>query len=388
MLQAGLFHTLTVIDQQPQGMYLDDGFGGKVLLPNRQVPEDTAIGDSLTVFVYLDSEDRIIATMQRPRIQLGQAACLEAIDINNTGAFLDWGLPKDLFVPFAEQQQRMEQGKSYVVYLTEDNTGRLIGSAKLNRFIKDQAVANTIYNKDAEPPLKTGDAIKLLLAQRTDLGYKAIINHQWWGLLHNDDIRTAVRIGMKLDGYVRKVREDGKVDISLERIGHHRADGLAERIMKKLKDKGGVLHISDRSPAELIEMHFGTSKRAFKMAIGKLYKERRILIEPDKICINGDGTAIAVPATKRHHYKPTAKPQPAQQTAPDQNTGNANSHKAQASVDQQRPHTSAAGSNDSRSSANASSRGEETQKPKAPPAKKVFHSNRKPRASTMKLKRD
>ena len=269
----------------------------------------------------------------------------------------------------------MEQGKSYVVYLTEDNTGRLIGSAKLNRFIKDQAVANTIYNKDAEPPLKTGDAVKLLIAQRTDLGYKAIINHQWWGLLHNDDIRTAVRIGMKLDGFVRKVREDGKVDLSLERIGHHRADGLAERIMKKLQDKGGVLPLSDSSPADLIEMHFGTSKRAFKMAIGKLYKERRILIEPDSIRINGDGTAIAVPASQRKHHKP----RPIQQKAAVQ---------SQPDTDKPRQHVPLAPQPQVDHDNASKEPVTEAHAPKAPPVKKVFHSNRKPRASTMKLKKD
>lgn len=300
MSQAGQFHTLTVIDQQPQGLYLDDGQGNRILLPNRQIPEGTGVGDSLKVFLYFDSEDRLIATCQRPRIQLHQVAFLTVADVNNTGAFLDWGLPKDLFVPFAEQLQRMEEGKSYPVYLREDNTGRLIGTSRLSRHIKDDILNlqpgtdtnQSIWKKKSEPapahdlddaPFNNGDAVKLLVIQRTDLGYKAIVNQQWFGLIHNDDIRTAIRPGMKIDAYIKRVRDDGRLDLSLERPGHHKADPIAQRIMKKLESNNGTLGLSDRSPADLIELHFGVSKRVFKMAIGQLYKERKIRIEPDAI---------------------------------------------------------------------------------------------------------
>jgi len=303
MLQAGQFHTLTVIDQQPQGFYLDDGFDGRLLLPNRHIPDGAQIGDSLKVFVYLDSDDRPIATSQRPRLQLHQVGFLQVADVNRTGAFMDWGLAKDLFVPFAEQLQRMEAGQSYAVYLTEDNTGRLIGSARLNRFIKDQITeTDSVWKQQAPttPELKAGDAVKMLIVQQTDLGYKAVINHRWWGLIHQSDVRTAIRPGHKLDGYIKRIREDGRVDLGLEPPGHRRAAPLANRILTKLQANGGSLGLSDRSSAELIEMHFGVSKRVFKMAIGQLYKERKIRIEPDAIY-------LADPNQKEHKPRPNTK---------------------------------------------------------------------------------
>ncbi|MEK9711021.1 MAG: S1-like domain-containing RNA-binding protein [Thalassolituus sp.] len=280
MATPGLFHTLKVTDVQAQGHYLDDGEGGRILLPKRYVPEGTEPGDELNVFVYLDSDDRIIATTQRPRVQLHQAACLDVKDVNKTGAFLDWGLPKDLFVPFAEQKQKMEAGKQYVVYVTEDNTGRLIGSARLNRFIRDEAKSEW---PGAPAPFETGDKVKLLIAQRTDIGYKAIVNDKFWGVLHDSQIHKAIRVGQRMEGFVRRLREDHRLDLSLEPIGHKRTDPLAGRILKKLGESNGTLGLNDYSPAELIEMHFGVSKRAFKMAIGKLFKERKIVIEENGI---------------------------------------------------------------------------------------------------------
>ncbi|MEE3191005.1 MAG: S1-like domain-containing RNA-binding protein [Pseudomonadota bacterium] len=280
MMTPGLFHTLTVADTQPQGLYLSDDSGERVLLPNRFVPEGIETGSTLEVFIYLDSDDRLIATTQRPRVQLNQAASLMVKDVNRTGAFLDWGLPKDLFVPFAEQKQRMEAGQSYVVYVTSDNTGRLIGTTRLNRFIKDEASANW---PGAADPYQMGDKVKLLIAQRTDIGYKAIVDNTYWGVLHNSQIHKAIRVGQKTEGFIRQVREDQRLDLSLEPIGHQRADSLSKRILQKLKDSGGTLGLNDYSPAELIEMHFGVSKRAFKMAVGKLYKEREIIIEENGI---------------------------------------------------------------------------------------------------------
>ena len=324
MLQAGQFHTLTAVDRQPQGVYLDDGDGGTVLLPNRQIPDGLQIGDPVKVFIYFDSDDRLIATCQRPKIQLHQVASLQAVDVNQTGAFLDWGLAKDLFVPFAEQPQRMEAGRNYVVYLTEDNTGRLIGTARLNRHIEDRinAAEDTVWQhsqiQTQANELKNGDPVKLLLAQSTDLGFKAVVNHRWWGVLHQSDVRTAIRPGQKLDGYIKRIREDGKIDVSLEPPGHRRAAPLANRIMTKLEASGGRLGLSDRSPAELIEMHFGVSKRVFKMAIGQLYKERKILIEPDAIVLADDTQSAPKSHTKpgqRPNRKPAAGDKKPQQRA-------------------------------------------------------------------------
>ncbi|WP_221794914.1 CvfB family protein [Oceanobacter mangrovi] len=301
MLQAGTYAQMTVEEFLPQGAYLLDQDNDRVLLPNRQIPEGTQVGDSLKVFIYLDSEDRYIATLQRPRIQLHQIACLTVADVNRTGAFLDWGLPKDLFVPFAEQQQRMEVGKSYVVYLTEDNTGRLIATSKLNRYIKDKAVSTGAWQEEGEPLLKNGEAVKLLIAQRTDLGYKAVVNNLWWGVLHNDDIRTAIKIGMKLDGFVKRVRDDGKLDLTLEAVGFKRTQDLSGRILKKLQSGPGIMAVSDNSPSDLIEMHFGCSKRAFKQAIGRLYKERKIIIETDSIRLASEQEQAEARKTKDDH---------------------------------------------------------------------------------------
>ncbi len=283
MAHIGLFHTLTVIEIQERGLYLDDQEGGKLLLPRRQMPEGVAVGDEIKVFVYLDSEDRPIATTLRPKAALHQAALMDVADVTKVGAFMKWGLPKDLFVPFGEQENRMEPGKAYVVYVTTDNTGRLIGSSKLNRHIKDDLKSSW---PGAEAPLSQGDKVKLLITGRTDIGYKAVVNDTWWGVLHESQIHKAIRPGQRMDGYVRRIREeDQRIDLSLEPLGHTRADPVAKQILKKLEDSAGFLSMSDRSPADLIEMHFGISKRAFKMAIGKLFKERKIVILDDGICL-------------------------------------------------------------------------------------------------------
>ncbi|WP_320819563.1 S1 RNA-binding domain-containing protein [Thalassolituus sp.] len=318
MAELGRYNTLTVIDELPQGIYLDDNEDGRLLLPRRQIPEGTKKGDSLNVFVYLDSDDRPIATLQRPRVQLHQAAALDVKEVNRTGAFLDWGLAKDLFVPFGEMNQRMEEGKTYVVYVYLDNTNRLIATAKLNRFIKDEAKATW---PGAADPFEQGDKVNLLIAQRTDLGYKAVVNNEYWGLIHESQIRTAIRVGQRMDGYVRRVREeDHRLDISLEPLGHVRIDPVADKIMKKLKDGNGSLGLNDKSPADLIELHFGVSKRAFKMAIGKLYKERQIVIEDEGIRLATAEEKVRSdlkPAPKTDSKKPAANERSEKQTFSD-----------------------------------------------------------------------
>lgn len=309
MADLGRYNTLTVIDELPQGVYLNDNEDGRLLLPQRQVPEGTRIGDSLDVFVYLDSDDRPIATLQRPRVQLHQAAALKVKEVNRIGAFLDWGLAKDLFVPFGEMNHRMEEGKTYVVYVYLDNSNRLIASAKLNRFIKDEAKAN--WPGDADP-FKKGDKVDLLIAQRTDLGFKAIVNNEYWGLIHESQIRSAIRVGQRMDGYVRSVREeDHRLDISLEPLGHVRIDPVADRILQQLKDGDGTLNLNDKSPADLIEQRFAVSKRAFKMAIGKLYKEREIVIEDHGIRLTSAEEKLKkIKSAPKPVAKPVANPAP------------------------------------------------------------------------------
>ena len=386
MLQVGQFHTLTAVDRQPQGLYLDDGDSGTILLPNRQIPEGTQIGDALKVFIYLDSDDRIIATCQRPKVQLHQVAWLQTVDVNNTGAFLDWGLPKDLFVPFAEQQQRMEVGRNYAVYLTEDNTGRLIGSARLNRYIKDHisSTEDTVWQhsqiQSQANELKNGDAVKLLVVQSTDLGFKAVVNHRWWGVLHQSDIRTAIRPGQKLDGYIKRIRDDGKLDVSLEPPGHRRALPLASRIMKKLEASGGRLGLSDRSPAELIEMHFGVSKRVFKMAIGQLYKERKIIIEADAITL--------VDPSKISYRKPTKPGQRTQQKHPQKTNKPQSKRTAQPDA----PHTSKSRTGTTAEAKNSRSTNADSAADNAidnkPANRKIWKNNRPKTSRTLGLKKD
>ena len=270
--EPGQYATLTIIENHPAGVMLDGGDQGKILLPKKQVPEGSRPGDALKVFIYLDSEDRIIATTQRPRARTGQVARLEVKDVNDFGAFLDWGLAKDLFLPFSEQSHRVEVGEHCVVYVYTDNTGRIVSTTRLNRFISD-------FSEEYQ----TGEQVRLIITGRTDLGYKAVINDRHWGLIHHDRIRQAIRPGQRMDGYICRVREDKKIDLMLEPAGYKKVDNLSDRILKKLKESNGFLAIGDKSPAELIEMHFGVSKRVYKMAIGKLYKQRIIAIESNGI---------------------------------------------------------------------------------------------------------
>ena len=269
---VGKYATLEIGEILPMGALLIAGDFGNILLPNKQVPNNAQVGDIVKVFIYLDSEDRVIATCQRPRATVGQVANLTVADVNEMGAFLDWGLVKDLFLPFAEQKKRLEVDQNCIVYVYMDNTDRIIATTRLNRFIKDEVA--TIYDN-----YNPGDKVRVLIAARTDLGYKAIVDNKYWGLIHHSDIRQAVRVGQKTDAYIRKQRDDKRLDLSLQPIGYQKVGGLSEQIMQKVNDGNGFLALSDKSPAELIEMHFGVSKRAFKMAIGKLYKDRKIVIE-------------------------------------------------------------------------------------------------------------
>ncbi|ASP40534.1 GntR family transcriptional regulator [Bacterioplanes sanyensis] len=283
MAELGRTNTLTVVELASQGAYLDDDDQQPILLPNNQCPEGIQVGDELSVFVYLDSDDRWIATRQRPRAQVGQVANLEVKDVNAMGAFLDWGLAKDLLVPFSEQKQKLQVGQQCQVYVSIDNTGRLIGSTRLNRFIKDEAKAQW---PGADDPYNNGDRVKLLISQRTDLGYKAVVDDQFWGVLHNNDVRTAVRPGQRLTGFIKRVRDDGRLDLSLEPVGKDKVNLLADRILDKLKQQDGRLWLSDQSSPEEIEQQLGVSKRAFKATIGRLLKLGKIRIEDQSIALN------------------------------------------------------------------------------------------------------
>ena len=224
------------------------------------------------MFLYHDSHDELVATTKKPRVEVGGVACLKVVSVNQVGAFLDWGLPKDLFVPFGQQQQRMAEGEFHIVHVYEDNTGRVCGSSKLNQVIKPESTG-----------LKNGEEVDLLVGDETDLGYKMIVNRRFWGVLHNEDIFRELKYGQHLKGFIKKLRNDKKLDITLKKPGYSTNDSLADKIIKKLEDNNGFSSLNDKSEPELIYQEFGVSKKVFKAEIGSLYKQRKIIIKKDGI---------------------------------------------------------------------------------------------------------
>ncbi|MDA9272208.1 S1-like domain-containing RNA-binding protein [bacterium] len=272
MIKIGQFNKLRMIKEVPFGIYLDGDDWGEILLPNKVVPPNTKLNDMLDVFIYFDSDDKIIATTLRPRAQVGSCAFLKVIDINPVGAFLDWGLDKDLLVPKPEQHRPMEIDKSYIVYVKQDNQGRIIASSKLD------------YCLDKSPAdFKPGDEVNLLIAATTDLGTKVIINDSYWGLIHTGDIFQTLNFGKRTRGYIKTIRADGKIDVVLRQMGQNSIRELAKCILAELHKKEGFLPLHDKSPALDIMRVFNESKKSFKSAIGQLYKQGDIDIESDGI---------------------------------------------------------------------------------------------------------
>ncbi len=274
MIKIGKYNTLTVIKKVAFGLYLDGYDKGDILLPNKYVPEGTKVNDQLDVFIYLDSEDTLIATNLRPRAQVDSFAFLKVIDVNRIGVFLDWGLDKDLLVPRPEQKSPMEINKAYLVFITLDRDDRIIASSKLDRFL-NQSPAN--YNQ--------GDAVDVFIAEKTDLGYKVIINHSHWGLVHHSDVYQHLKYGQQMTAYIKKVRQDGKIDVVLRKFGQDNIRELALCILNRLQDAGGFLPLHDKSPSLEIKDAFGESKKSFKAAIGQLYKQGNIRIEAHGISL-------------------------------------------------------------------------------------------------------
>lgn len=272
MIKIGQFNNLEVIKEVPFGVYLDGDDWGEILLPKKVVPKGTNVGDRLDVFIYFDSEDKIIATTVRPLAQIGSCAFLKVVDVNRVGAFLNWGLDKDLLVPIPEQHRPMEKDKSYIVYLKQDNKDRIIASSKLDHFLDK-----------SQPQFKQGDEVKLLIAETTELGTKVIINNSHWGLIHSADIFQTLTYGKRIPGYIKTIRDDNKIDVVLRKIGHDSIRELADRILTELKKKDGFLPLHDKSPSMDIQRAFSESKKSFKSAIGQLYKQGIINIEPNGI---------------------------------------------------------------------------------------------------------
>ena len=274
MALIGRFNSLQVIKHTDFGLYLDGGPDGEILLPNRYVPkgEPSEDGDWLNVFLYLDSEDRLIATTERPKIQVGGFASLKVAAINSIGLFLDWGLPKDLLLPHSEEKRPLQVGDYCVVHAYLDKRSkRITATARLDRYLDLQPASYAV-----------GEEVELLVVEKTDLGFKAIINGKHWGLIHKNEVFKFLRPGMQEKGFIRELRTDGKISLSLQPVGQALGD-LGEQILAALRDNDGKLAVGDKSPPELVAKLFGVSKGNFKKAIGGLYKRGLIVIQDDCI---------------------------------------------------------------------------------------------------------
>lgn len=272
MIEIGKYNTLAVVKVVDFGVYLDGGERGEILLPNEYVPDNCFPDDELKVFIYFDSEDRIIATTEIPNIIVGEFACMKCVATSSVGAFLDWGLRKDLLVPFREQRDPMVEGREYLVYAYVDqNSDRIVASTKVDRYL-DQL----------PPEYEAGQEVDLLVARKSDLGYNVIINHVHWGLVFKNEVFQPLKIGQKLKGYIKEVREDEKIDVSLQPVGYEKIDGLSKTILDKLKDNGGVLDVSDKSAPDEIYNLFGCSKKNYKKATGALLKRGSLRLKTGK----------------------------------------------------------------------------------------------------------
>ncbi|HVJ45007.1 MAG TPA: S1-like domain-containing RNA-binding protein [Luteolibacter sp.] len=266
MPQIGQRATLPILRESRFGVYLDAGDLGEILLPRREMPDNWSVGAFVDVFLYHDSEDRPVATLKQPKAVAGQFARLKCLTVTGVGAFLDWGLPKDLLVPFREQKSRMEPGKSYLVHVfVDEESGRLIATTRLTRHLDK-----------TPPPWRGGEKVEVIIYAKTDLGYKAVIEHTHTGLLFANQVFQDLHSGEKLTAYIADRRPDGKIDLALNPPGRQRVDDLSEQILNELKARGGFWPIGDHSSAEEIKEELGVSKRTFKQTLGALLKARKI----------------------------------------------------------------------------------------------------------------
>ena len=269
MINIGKYNEMEVVKILDFGIYMDGGDGLEILMPKRYVPEGTDIGDRINCFVYLDSEDRLLATTEKPIATVGEFAFLKVNSVNKIGAFLDWGVSKELLVPFREQRTEMEEDRYYLVHIYLDVTSeRIAASAKINKFL-DNIPAN--YTK--------GQEVDLIIAQKTDLGYKVIVESSHGGMIYHNQIFRQVNLGDRLKGYVKEVREDGKIDISLQPLGYENVNKDVESvILSELEKNGGFMGVNDSTDPEIIRAKFNCSKKNFKKAIGGLYRQKKIEI--------------------------------------------------------------------------------------------------------------
>ena len=273
MINIGEYHTLEIIREAEQGLYLADNEENEVLLPNRYVPEKYKIWDKMDVFVYLDNEERLVAVTDKPYITRSEFAVLRCNQVTDIGAFLDWGMLKELFCPFREQAFKMKKGGWYLVYcFLDEKSNRLVASSKTNQFLDNKVLT-----------VQQFDEVDLIVSHPSEIGMNVIVNKRHTGLIFKDDIYKDLSIGDRLKGIVKKVRPDNKLDITLGQIGYRNIEPNAETIMHELEDNGGYLNLSDKSDPEAIKEVLQMSKKNFKKAVGTLYKQRLIEIKDDGI---------------------------------------------------------------------------------------------------------
>ncbi|PLX05585.1 MAG: GntR family transcriptional regulator [Marinilabiliales bacterium] len=281
MAEMGKLNTLEVLRESDHGVYLQGENSNDILLPNKYVPEDLKVGDEIEVFIHRDSEDRIIATTLTPKGMVGEFAHLEVVAVNRVGAFMDWGLEKDLFVPFKEQRVKMQKGDKYVVGIyIDESTDRIAASSKLYQFLDGET-----------PEFSTNEEVEAFIYDENEIGYNCLVNERFVGIIYESDVITNVEIGQKVKAYVQKVRPDNKVDLSLLPSGYGKVDDIASGILKQLQQNNGYLALSDKSPSETINLKLGISKKNFKKAIGSLYKKKLIEIEKIGIRLTESGKA-------------------------------------------------------------------------------------------------
>lgn len=268
-IKLGKYNQLEVVKEVDFGVYLNGDEDGEILLPKRYVPEGTKPGDILNVFIYLDMEERLVATTLQPYVQVGEFACLQVAWVNQFGAFLDWGLMKDLFVPFREQKMKIQKGKRYVVHVhLDEESYRIVASAKVEYYLSTE-----------KPEYQPGQEVNVMVWQRTDLGYKVIVENQFSGMLFHNEVFQPLEAGMHLSAFVKQVRPDGKIDLELQKAGARKVDDFSEVLLQYIKDNDGFTPLNDKTDAEVIYQTFGVSKKTFKKAVGDLYKKRLVVLE-------------------------------------------------------------------------------------------------------------
>lgn len=275
-VKVGEMNRLRVVMKVDFGVYLDGKSYGDILMPRKFVPEGCEVDDKVDVFVYLDSEDRLVATTETPYAMVGELACLKVVSTTPVGAFLDWGLPKDLLVPFREQKETLVEGRYYIVHVYFDTrSDRLVATTKVSKFLGAEG-----------HPLREGDAVDLIIGNRFKLGYNVIIDKKVLGVIYLTEIFQPLEEGQSIKGYIKLIRPDGKIDVQLQKPGDGDRKDLSERILERLKSEGGFLSVTDKSPPETIQDLFQCSKKAYKRAVGNLYKQRLLTIGEDGIRLN------------------------------------------------------------------------------------------------------